>query len=119
MHRSFAERRTPLVFIAAALMAAAFFYSLAALAPAARADGPGSGAPWTASLGDSYISGEAGRWAGNTNMSSSTIDALGSTARYLVNRGKYHRNEHWGYEVRASGGSASASGSKRLPKGVP
>lgn len=26
-------------------------------------------------------------------------DALGSTARYLVNRGKYHRNEHWGYEV--------------------
>jgi hypothetical protein len=80
MHRSFAERRTPLVFIAAALMAAAFFYSLAALAPAARADGPGSGAPWTASLGDSYISGEAGRWAGNTNMSSSTIDALGSTA---------------------------------------
>ncbi|WP_315797355.1 lytic murein transglycosylase, partial [Bradyrhizobium sp. SZCCHNRI3043] len=30
-------------------------------------------------------------------------DALGSTARYLVNRGKYHRGEHWGYEVRASG----------------
>jgi len=34
-------------------------------------------------------------------------DALGSTARYLVNRGKYHRNEHWGYEVRASGASSS------------
>ena len=32
------------------------------------------------SLGDSYISGEAGRWAGNTNESSSRIDALGSTA---------------------------------------
>ncbi|WP_315774671.1 MULTISPECIES: lytic murein transglycosylase [unclassified Bradyrhizobium] len=30
-------------------------------------------------------------------------DALGSTARYLINRGKYHRGEHWGYEVRASG----------------
>jgi membrane-bound lytic murein transglycosylase B len=30
-------------------------------------------------------------------------DALGSSARYLVNRGKYHRGEHWGYEVRASG----------------
>ncbi|MGH9694236.1 MAG: lytic murein transglycosylase, partial [Bryobacteraceae bacterium] len=30
-------------------------------------------------------------------------DALGSTARYLVNRGKYHRGEHWGYEVRAAG----------------
>jgi membrane-bound lytic murein transglycosylase B len=37
-------------------------------------------------------------------------DALGSTARYLVNRGKYHRNEHWGYEVRAPG--ASPTGSK-------
>lgn len=30
-------------------------------------------------------------------------DSLGSTARYLVNRGKYHRGEHWGYEVRAPG----------------
>ncbi|CCD94951.1 putative membrane-bound lytic transglycosylase precursor protein, signal peptide [Bradyrhizobium sp. ORS 375] len=30
-------------------------------------------------------------------------DALGSTARYLVNRGKYHRGEHWGWEVRAPG----------------
>jgi membrane-bound lytic murein transglycosylase B len=28
-------------------------------------------------------------------------DALGSTARFLVDRGKYHRGEHWGYEVRA------------------
>jgi len=36
-------------------------------------------------------------------------DALGSTARYLVKRGKYHRNEHWGYEVRAPGGAASGS----------
>ena len=33
-------------------------------------------------------------------------DALGSTARYLVNRGKYHPGEHWGYEVRAGGASA-------------
>jgi membrane-bound lytic murein transglycosylase B len=31
-------------------------------------------------------------------------DALGSTAKYLVERGKYHRGEHWGYEVRAAGG---------------
>ncbi len=30
-------------------------------------------------------------------------DALGSTARYLVNRGHYRRGEHWGYEVRAPG----------------
>jgi hypothetical protein len=49
---------------------------------AARADGPGSGTPWIASVGDSYISGEAGRWAGNSNNSSSGIDALGSTAYY-------------------------------------
>jgi membrane-bound lytic murein transglycosylase B len=27
-------------------------------------------------------------------------DALASTARYLINRGKYRRGEHWGYEVR-------------------
>jgi membrane-bound lytic murein transglycosylase B len=33
-------------------------------------------------------------------------DALGSTARYLVNRGKYHRGEHWGYEVRTNGASS-------------
>ncbi len=33
-------------------------------------------------------------------------DALGSTAKYLLNRGKYHRGEHWGYEVRAPGGAA-------------
>lgn len=72
----------PLAFAAAALMAAALLYGLAALAPAARADGPGQGAPWTASLGDSYISGEAGRWAGNTNGSSSKTDALGSSAYY-------------------------------------
>jgi membrane-bound lytic murein transglycosylase B len=31
-------------------------------------------------------------------------DALGSTARYLVERGKYRRGEHWGYEVRLPAG---------------
>src|SRR5665213_3609966 len=36
-------------------------------------------------------------------------DALGSTARFLVERGKYHRGEHWGYEVRAQGGSSRSS----------
>lgn len=38
--------------------------------------------PWVVSVGDSYISGEAGRWAGNTNGSSSDVDALGLTAYY-------------------------------------
>lgn len=36
-------------------------------------------------------------------------DALGSTARYLVERGKYHRGEHWGHEVRAPGHASSGS----------
>src|ERR687888_1022636 len=36
-------------------------------------------------------------------------DALGSSARFLLNRGKYHSGEHWGYEVRTSGGPASGS----------
>src|SRR5437773_1003541 len=36
-------------------------------------------------------------------------DALASTARYLIQRGKYRRGEHWGYEVRAGGkGSGKA-----------
>src|ERR671916_3524155 len=46
----------------------------------ALADGPGVGTPTVVTLGDSAISGEAGRWAGNTNGSPSRVDALGSTA---------------------------------------
>jgi hypothetical protein len=48
----------------------------------AHADGPGSGAPWVVTLGDSYISGEAGRWAGNSNNGEAGIDALGDAAYY-------------------------------------
>ena len=55
---------------------------LTATAPAAHADGPGVGSPWVVSLGDSYISGEAGRWAGSSNSSSTPADALGPTAYY-------------------------------------
>jgi hypothetical protein len=83
MHATSAVRSRQMSFAAIALLAlAALLWSLSSLTAQARADGPGSGSPWTASVGDSYISGEAGRWAGNTNMSSSTIDALGSTAYY-------------------------------------
>src|SRR5215218_1851127 len=39
---------------------------LAAAAPAAAVASPGSGPTAAVSLGDSYISGEAGRWAGNS-----------------------------------------------------
>jgi len=68
------------------LLSTAATIGLGALATPARADGPGSGSPWTVSVGDSYISGEAGRWAGNTNESSSKVDALGSSA-YKDNTG--------------------------------
>ena len=40
---------------------------------------------------------------GKVNPFGKPDDALGSSARYLVNRGKYRRGEHWGYEVRARG----------------
>ncbi len=46
--------------------------------PIVHADGAGVGSPWVVSLGDSYISGEAGRWAGNSNNSSSSVDAGGA-----------------------------------------
>ena len=41
--------------------------------------------------------------------SASPTTRSGSTAQFLVNRGKYHRGEHWGYEVRSPG---RASGSR-------
>jgi len=37
-------------------------------------------------------------------------DALGSSARYLVQRGKYRRGERWGYEVRAPGMASGETG---------
>jgi hypothetical protein len=55
---------------------------LATTGTPAHADGPGAGSPWIVSVGDSYISGEAGRWAGNTNTGQDYIDALGPTAYY-------------------------------------
>jgi hypothetical protein len=54
----------------------------AAGAVSAFADGPGTGTPSIVAVGDSAISGEAGRWAGNTNGSSSNVDALGPTAYF-------------------------------------
>src|SRR6476661_6393181 len=65
----------------------------------AAADGPGVGSPWVVSLGDSAISGEAGRWAGNTNNSSHNIDAGGADAYWdnAANTGEQiagcHRSE--------------------------
>ncbi|VXC37301.1 hypothetical protein [Aeromicrobium sp. 9AM] len=60
--------------------------ALTLVAAPAHADGPGSGTPYVVSVGDSYISGEAGRWAGSSNDSASRADALGGTA-YFDNAG--------------------------------
>jgi hypothetical protein len=81
MRGSIADRSNSRALLIAAVMTAAMLaYSLGSLASVARAEGPGSGTSYTVSLGDSFISGEAGRWAGNTNESSSKIDALGASA---------------------------------------
>jgi len=84
---------------------------LALPATPAAADGPGVGTPTVVSLGDSAISGEAGRWAGNTNKSPSRTDALGPTA-YFDNAGNTgeqipgcHRSK--AAEVHLGGGVAS------------
>jgi hypothetical protein len=71
------RRASALLAIATGTVAAA----LGTLQPV-HADGPGSGTPWVVTVGDSYISGEAGRWAGNTNNGEQYIDALGPTAYY-------------------------------------
>jgi hypothetical protein len=60
-------------------IACALFVAGVVAAPAA-ADGPGVGTANVVTIGDSAISGEAGRWAGASNDSSSRADALGSTA---------------------------------------
>lgn len=56
-------------------------WAVAGATATASADGPNQGAPWVVTIGDSAISGEAGRWAGNTNKSSSYTDT-GSNAYF-------------------------------------
>ena len=67
-----------------AMVAAIVAVGCCGVGASAQADGPGVGTPAIVALGDSAISGEAGRWAGNTNNSSSRVDALGSTAYHDV-----------------------------------
>jgi hypothetical protein len=79
----------------------------------ALADGPGVGTATVVSVGDSAISGEAGRWAGNTNGSPSNVDALGSTA-YYDNAANAAETIHGCHRSKASeigigGGVASAN----------
>jgi hypothetical protein len=77
----------------------------------ARADGPGVGSPAIVALGDSAISGEAGRWAGNTNAAPSRVDALGPTAYHDAAGGEAihgcHRSK--AAEVHIGGGVLSAN----------
>lgn len=58
--------------------------ALLALLPvgAARADAQPSTPGAIVALGDSYLSGESGRWAGNTNRSPGNVDALGAAAYF-------------------------------------
>lgn len=71
--------------IASALMAgcASGDQETRSAAPVAEVESASSlpaGEPWVVSLGDSIISGEAGRWAGNQTFSTAAIDALGKSA---------------------------------------
>jgi hypothetical protein len=77
--RSFLSTRRRVVAAASTL---GLVLGAAGLAAPAHADGPGAGTPWVVSVGDSYISGEAGRWAGNTNDGEVYIDAGGAAAYF-------------------------------------
>jgi hypothetical protein len=79
------------------------------LAPAAAADGPGAGTPTVVTLGDSAISGEAGRWAGNTNRSSSRVDALGSSAYWDAGSSEAIKGCHRSKAAQADIGDGVAS----------
>jgi hypothetical protein len=96
------------VSVAFAVIAAAGLSAVPALA-----DGPGVGTATVVSVGDSAISGEAGRWAGNTNGSPSNVDALGATA-YFDNTANSAETIHGCHRSKASeigigGGVASAN----------
>jgi hypothetical protein len=100
----------------------AMAFALGVAAPAA-ADGPGVGTPAVVTLGDSAISGEGGRWAGNTNNESWRTDALGSTAYWDTPTGEStpgcHRSKAaqafigggvLGYNLACSGATTSTHG---------
>jgi hypothetical protein len=93
------------VSVAFAVVAAAALWVTPAVA-----DSPGVGAASVVSVGDSAISGEAGRWAGNTNGSPGNVDALGPTAYHDAASGEAihgcHRSK--ASEIGIFGASANA-----------
>jgi hypothetical protein len=94
-------------------------------APSALADGPGVGTPIAVTLGDSAISGEAGRWAGNTNNSYTRVDALGPTAYWDTATGESipgcHRSKaaqaHI-FDVPVPGANLACSGARTYTTGT-
>jgi hypothetical protein len=104
------------------IVVVAMAFVLGVAAPA-WADGPGVGAPAVVTLGDSAISGEAGRWAGNTNGDPARVDALGSTAYWDTATGESiegcHRSKSaqafigggvLGYNLACSGARTATNG---------
>src|SRR4051794_16141101 len=97
--------------VALVLSSLGILTAVGAGAPAGALGAPPAGTPTVVSVGDSAISGEAGRWAGNTNDSSSKVDALGPTAYYdnATNTGEAipgcHRSK--AAEIHIGGGVAS------------
>lgn len=111
-------RRTRPIALLAALGLGSGLLMTAAASPA-RADGPGVGSPWVVTLGDSYISGEAGRWAGNTNTGEAYHDAGGSNtywdnpSRSAETITRCHRSEvAEAYIGSAAGYNLACSGAK-------
>ena len=74
--------RTRRVLAVMGIVAGSVTAMVGGIAAPAQADSPGVGTPAVVTVGDSYISGEAGRWAGNSNNGESGIDALGPTAYF-------------------------------------
>ncbi|MFG2794377.1 hypothetical protein [Streptomyces sp. NPDC048419] len=82
-HATKDDMYTPMRKLLPAVISALFCLTMGLPHPA-HAETPASttDAPWIVSLGDSAISGEAGRWAGNTEANSSSVDALGPDAYF-------------------------------------
>jgi hypothetical protein len=91
--------RNPRSAALAVLATAALVAGAVATAQPAAADGPGVGTPAVVTVGDSYISGEAGRWAGNTNNGEQYHDAGGANtywdnaSRTAESTERCHRSE--------------------------
>ncbi|WP_394939042.1 hypothetical protein [Psychromicrobium sp. YIM B11713] len=96
-----------------ALLAATATLSLTLAVPAQAA--PPAGAAWAVSVGDSYISGEGGRWAGNSS-DASQVDALGDSAYWDAGNAEQiercHRSTSAEIKITANALNLACSGAK-------